>query len=185
MRIYTRQGDDGTTGLFGGGPRVKKHDARVEAYGTVDELNAILGWARAARLPDAVDSVLERAQSACLRLGAQLATSMGADPGVPPPGDDDVLEMETAIDALEATLPPLKTFLLPGGSEAAARLHVARTVCRRAERTLTALSDRTGPLPGAALRWLNRLSDLLFMQARQANAAAGVPDVPWVPRARP
>jgi cob(I)alamin adenosyltransferase len=180
MRIYTRSGDDGTTGLFGGA-RVGKADPRVAAYGGVDELNAVLGWARAAPLPPALDGVLARAQAGCFAVGAFLATAPGKDPGIEGVGDADVKAFEDAIDALEADLPPLKSFVLPGGCEAAARLHVARTVCRRAERGLVALAARED-VDAVHLRWLNRLSDLLFVQARWANHDAGHPDVPWQPR---
>lgn len=180
MRIYTKTGDDGTTGLFGGA-RVSKASDRVEAYGTVDELNAALGWARAAGLPAAIDRTLERAQEDCFRLGAFLATSPGKDPGIARLTDDDVRRFELAIDALEAGLAPLQTFVLPGGAEGAARLHVARTICRRAERVLVDLAERSpqGTVDPLFVRWLNRLGDLLFVQARAANAAAGVVDVPW------
>jgi len=180
MRIYTRGGDDGTTGLYGG-LRVSKADPRVAAYGAVDELNAALGWARAAQPPPDVDRVLLSAQEACFRVGAHLASAPGKDPGVALPGDAEVSALEREIDALEARLPALKTFLLPGGTEAASRLHVARTVCRRAEREVVGLHAQT-PVAPAALRWLNRLSDLLFVQARFANHAGGAADVPWTGR---
>lgn len=181
MRIYTKTGDDGTTGLYGG-LRLSKAAHRVEAYGTVDELNAVLGWARAAGLPGELDRTLERVQDDCFRLGAFLACAPGKDPGVARLSDADVARLEQAIDRLEADLPPLRTFVLPGGGEAAARLHVARTVCRRAERAVVGLAAAEA-LDGVFVRWLNRLSDLLFVQARAANAAAGVADVPWLPRA--
>ena len=179
MRIYTRTGDDGTTGLYGGS-RVSKADPRVEAYGGVDEANAAIGLARAAGLAPAVDEVLARAQASLFDLGATLATPASKAPATKPPGDPEIAALERAIDALEAGLPPLKTFVLPGGSDAAARLHLARTVCRRAERGVVRLADseRVDPL---LVRYLNRLSDLLFVQARAANAAAKVPDVPWTP----
>lgn len=179
MRIYTRTGDDGTTGLYGGA-RVSKACDRVDAYGSVDELNAVLGWARAAGLPAEVERVLAHVQEDCFRLGAFLATVPGKDPGIPRMTEADVVRLEHAIDRLEADLPALTTFVLPGGSEGAARLHVARTVCRRAERVLVNLAAHE-PLDGVHVRWMNRLSDLLFVQARAANAAAGVADVPWAP----
>ena len=179
MRIYTRTGDDGTTGLYGGG-RVSKASERVEVYGTVDELNAAVGWARAARLPEEIDRVLERVQEGCFRVGAFLATAAGKDPGIARLTDADVTPLEQAIDRLESDLTPLKTFVLPGGCEGAARLHLARTVCRRAERALVGLASRESVDP-VHVRWLNRVSDLLFVQARAANRAAGVPDVPWHP----
>ncbi len=179
MRIYTRGGDDGSTGLYGGA-RVSKADPRVDAYGQVDELNAVLGWARAAGLGSALDDVLAVAQADCFRLGASLAAAPGAKVGVAPPGDAEVAGFERAIDALDADLPALKHFVLPGGGEGAARLHVARTVCRRAERAVVALAT-IAEVPSGAVRWLNRLSDLLFVQARAANRAAGIADVPWIP----
>ncbi len=180
MRIYTRGGDDGTTGLFGGA-RVSKHDVRVCAYGDVDELNAVLGWARAAGLPEPVESVLATVQADCFRVGAVLASPPGRDPGICPVSEEDVQGLERAIDALEARLPPLKVFVLPGGCEGAARLHVARTVCRRAERSVVHLGEQDS-VDLVHVRWLNRLSDLLFVQARLANVEAGRSDVPWAGR---
>jgi cob(I)alamin adenosyltransferase len=178
MRIYTRTGDDGSTGLFGGA-RTSKASARVEAYGRVDEANAAIGFARAAALPVAVDSVLQKVQGGLFVVGAHLASPDRA-PGVPPVTDDDVAALERAIDALEAGLPPLKTFVLPGGSEGAARLHLARTACRAAERAVVRLGEEEKVDP-RLVRYLNRLSDLLFVQARTANRAAGIGDVPWSP----
>jgi cob(I)alamin adenosyltransferase len=180
MRIYTRTGDDGSTGLYGGA-RVSKACARVDAYGQVDELNAVLGWVRASAPPPEIDRVLERSQEGCFRLGAFLACAPGRDPGIARISEADVAGFEQAIDELEQGLKPLASFILPGGSEAAARLHLARTVCRRAERALVALAA-TEVVDGIFVRWLNRLGDLLFVQARFANAAAGVDDVPWQPR---
>jgi len=181
VKIYTRTGDDGTTGLFGGG-RVSKADPRVDAYGTVDEANAALGWARAAGLPPAVEAVLAHAQSALFDIGASLAnpSTKGVVVAVAD-ADADVAALEGAIDALEAGLEPLRTFVLPAGAEGAVRLHVARTVVRRAERAVVALATRE-PVDPAVVRYLNRLSDLLFVQARATNRAAGVPDVPWTAR---
>jgi cob(I)alamin adenosyltransferase len=179
MRIYTRTGDDGTTGLFGGA-RTSKADLRVEAYGTVDEANAAIGLARAAGLPPATDAVLSSVQSHLFDVGSVLASA----PGKAPPtslGDDAVVRLERAIDDLEASLPPLATFVLPGGSEPAVRLHVARTVVRRAERLVVRLAE-TANVPGVIVRFLNRLSDYLFEAARDANARAGVADVPWLGR---
>jgi len=180
MKIYTRGGDDGSTGLYGGA-RVSKADLRVEAYGAVDELNAMLGWAGAIKTSDNVTAVLAGAQDTCFRLGAWLASQQGKDPGVPPVADDDVEALEAAVDAMEAQLEPLKTFILPGGSEAASRLHIVRTVCRRAERRLVALG-RVEEVEAVFVRWINRLSDLLFVQARWENRRAGIGDVPWSPR---
>ncbi|MDJ0973245.1 MAG: cob(I)yrinic acid a,c-diamide adenosyltransferase [Planctomycetota bacterium] len=181
MRIYTKTGDDGTTGLFGG-RRVSKAALRVESYGTVDELNAILGWVRATDGgTEAADAILATAQEACFRLGAFVATVPGKDPGIAPLTNEDVTALEAAIDAAEEGLPALTSFILPGGTEAGSRMHVARTVCRRAERALVALA-REDEVDMVLVRWLNRLSDLLFVLARRANHDAGVADVPWVPR---
>jgi cob(I)alamin adenosyltransferase len=182
MKIYTKQGDQGTTTLLGG-PRVSKANVRVEAYGTVDELNATLGWARGAGLSEALDAELGRTQESCFRLGAWLATAAGADPQVARIGEEDVSSLERAIDGMEERLPPLKNFVLPGGSEAGARLHVARTVARRAERAVVTLGTVEDVQPDM-VRWLNRLSDFLFVAARLANREAGAEEVVWKPRAR-
>ena len=182
MKIYTKTGDDGTTGLFGGA-RVRKDDARVEAYGTVDELNSVIGLARAARLPEDVEEVLGAVQEHLFVAGSELATVPGKEEKLPMPllGASETALLERAIDALEATLPPLTTFILPGGGLGGAALHQARTVCRRAERATLAAS-REAPVRPEVLVYLNRLSDLLFVAARRANQAAGVADVPWAPR---
>ena len=179
MKIYTRKGDDGSTGLYGG-DRVQKSHPRVETYGLVDELNAVLGWVRATELPPRVDETLALCQEACFRLGAHLATVENKDPGVQPVGDDDIVLLETSIDRAEENLEPLKTFVLPGGTEAAARLHIARTVCRRAERALVGLREHETAHTNE-LRWLNRMSDMLFVQARLVNHHAGEKDIPWLP----
>ncbi len=179
MKIYTRGGDDGSTGLYGGA-RVSKASLRVDAYGAIDELNAQLGWVRAVETSDNVDAILARAQDTCFRLGAWLASQQGRDPGVPAVAEEDVEILEAAIDAMETELEPLKTFIMPGGSEAACRLHIARTVCRRAERRIVALGDME-PIEGVFVRWVNRVSDLLFVQARWENRRVGVQDVPWPP----
>jgi cob(I)alamin adenosyltransferase len=180
VRIYTRTGDSGETGLFGGG-RVPKDTPRVEAYGAVDELNACVGVARAAGLPEDLDRLSARLQTELFVLGADLATpaegSARPDRVVRlPAGAATALEAE--IDRCEAELPPLQTFVLPGGSPAGAALHLARTVCRRAERRLVPLA-RAGQVSGTALPYLNRLSDLLFVMARLANARAGRTEQAW------
>jgi cob(I)alamin adenosyltransferase len=179
MKIYTKTGDAGSTGLLGG-QRVSKASLRVAAYGAVDETNAALGWVRVIGLPEGLDAFLARLQDAAFRLGAALAAAPGVDPRVVPLADADVGAIEATIDRLEATLPPLKTFVLPGGGEAGARLHVVRTVARRAERAIVALAE-VEAVDAVVLRWINRLSDLLFVAARAANAREGVPDVPWKP----
>ena len=183
MKIYTKTGDQGTTGLFGGA-RVEKGDIRVEAYGTVDETNAILGVARAAKLPPAVDEVLHQVQKDLFVVGAELACAPGKEHklGMPLISDDDVSRLERAIDAAEELLPALKAFVLPGGTTGAAALHHARTVCRRAERRAIEAGGSASVRPEIVV-YLNRLSDLLFVLARRANHEASVPDVPWQPKA--
>ncbi len=180
MKIYTRRGDDGSTGLQGGS-RVSKSSLRVTSYGTVDELNAVLGWARAAEVDPTIDTVLSVAQETCFRVGAWLSAAPGQDPGVGAITNEDVGRLESAIDDFEAGLEPLKHFIIPGGCEAASRLHVARTVSRRAERKVVELG-REETLDPMIVAWLNRLSDLLFVMARAANRNAAVADVPWKPR---
>lgn len=177
MKIYTKTGDAGETGLFGG-PRVRKDSPRIEAYGTVDELNAVLGLARCGPLPGEIDALLARVQHELFDLGAELATPEPARLGTATLGPAHVAALEAAIDHHEAALEPLSEFILPGGTRPAAELHLARTVCRRAERRLVALwaSER---ISGQLIVYLNRLGDLLFVLARAANRAAGRPDVPW------
>jgi len=184
MKIYTKTGDRGTTGLFGGG-RVDKDDPRVEAYGTIDELNAVVGVARAATLPTEIEAALARVQEDLFVVGAELATLPGKEDKLPMhlAGPAETDRLERAIDAMEAMLKPLTSFVLPGGSLASAALHQARTVCRRAERR-TLHASRTTPVRAELLVYLNRLSDFLFVAARRANQLAGVEDVPWAPRER-
>jgi cob(I)alamin adenosyltransferase len=181
MKIYTKTGDDGTTGLFGGG-RVKKASLRVDAYGTVDELNATLGLARAAGVEADVDGLLAHIQADLFTLGAELACVPGKEGKLSMRLIDaaDSARLEQAIDVSEGKLPPLTNFVLPGGSPAAAALHLARTVCRRAERAVLAIDD--GEPRGEIVIYLNRLSDLLFSLARGENLAKSVPDVLWAPR---
>jgi cob(I)alamin adenosyltransferase len=190
MKIYTRTGDRGETGLFGG-RRVPKDDARVEAYGEVDELNAVVGLAAVA-LGEAGDEEMVRRvrvlQADLFAIGANLATPAPEDGGrpnahIPPIPTARIGEMEGWIDAAESELPPLRSFILPGGTEAAARLHFARTVCRRAERRTVTLA-RVAHVDPEAVRYLNRLSDLLFTLARLANHRAGGEDVKWEPNPR-
>ena len=179
MKIYTRTGDAGQTGLYGGG-RVRKDNPRIAAYGTVDELNAFLGLARATGLPPQIDEVLARLQNELFDLGAELASPDPQARGTAVINEARVAVLEGIIDGFEEPLPPLKEFILPGGSTGAALLHVARTVCRRAEREvvlLTSLPDEN--VSTSLIAYLNRVSDLLFVLARAANAAAGQKDVPW------
>lgn len=178
MKIYTRTGDDGTTGLLGAG-RVPKHDPRVEAYGSVDELNAALGVARALDSGRLVEAHLAALQSALFQVGAELAaTNDRALASLSRVGDDDVAALERLIDSLEADLPPLTHFILPGGSPLAAQLQWARAVCRRAERRVTSLAERATVEP-RLVRWLNRLADLLFVMARWVNRREGRAETTW------
>jgi cob(I)alamin adenosyltransferase len=180
MKIYTRTGDAGETGLYGGG-RVPKNDIRIAAYGSVDELNAQLGACRAAGLPAEADGIMARLQHEMFALGAELASPGGAVSEPVCLDDADVARLEQTIDQFEQPLAPLKTFVLPGGTPASAALHVARAVCRRAERDVVALAA-TAPVRPTVLQYLNRAGDLLFVLARYANLAAGVADIPWEKR---
>ncbi len=191
MKIYTRTGDDGSTGLIGG-RRLSKSDLQIDCYGTVDELNAILGGAAVyltipdGLLPSGSVDLIRSTQTRVLRIqnelfvvGSHLAIGDAADAKSLPPLETALVErLEGEIDAAEALLPPLKNFILPGGTPAAAGLHLARTVCRRAERLLVALHV-TSPINPILIRYTNRLADWLFVQARLANLAAGVEDVIW------
>ena len=175
-KIYTRRGDDGSTGLFGG-PRVRKDDLRVAAYGDVDELNSALGVAREELLPWAdLLAVVDSLQSELFTLGSELATpdAAAAPREVPRITPEHVARLEREIDRLTAELPEMRNFIMPGGSRAGAALHFCRTVCRRAERACVTLGAE--PLP---LAYLNRLSDLLFTMARAANLRAGGREIPW------
>jgi len=184
-RIYTRSGDDGTTAL-GTGERRKKYDLRIEAYGTLDEVNAVIGVARLHTAGDAAfDAVLGRIQNDLFDVEADLC--MPSEQGKGPGGarlavtDAQVGWLEGEIDRLNAALAPLKSFILPGGSPAAAYLHLARTVCRRAERVMVELNDQPGEtVTTAALKYVNRLSDFLFVASRVMNDN-GTTDVLWVP----
>lgn len=179
MRIYTKSGDSGETGLCGGS-RVWKNHARIAACGEVDELNAAIGLTRTLRPPATVDGTLDRVQRDLFHLGADLATESREESARPRIVAEHVERLESDIDGSDAELPPLRHFILPGGSPLAAHLHLARAVCRRAERAAVTLSQSEGVSPDA-IRYLNRLSDLLFVLARAANAEAGVPDVVWEP----
>ena len=179
MKIYTRTGDQGETGLFAG-PRVPKDDVRIEAYGTVDELNAVLGRVRADDPPGPLDRVLERVQHELFAVGAELATPDPPRHGTNLIGEAQIAAMEAEIDHWEQRLPPLEQFILPGGCKWSAGLHVARAVSRRAERRVTSLSrDPGAKVSPELLGYLNRLSDLLFVLARAANLLAAARDVNW------
>lgn len=181
-RIYTKTGDAGETSLFGGG-RVGKDSARVDAYGELDELNAVLGLARSDVQDPEVDALLERLQVELFTVGAVLATPADTKAAAVIPQVEAawISAQEEAIDALDGSLPAMTHFILPGGSRASASLHLARTVCRRVERKVVPLlrSGDVGPEVG---QYLNRLSDLLFVLARVVNHRAGVPDVKWIPK---
>ncbi len=186
MAIYTRGGDRGETGLLGGA-RVPKSDPRVEAYGDVDELNCFLGAARAALGapdPDGIFEKLGRLQEECFALGALLAAAPGAAAKLPAPYDrgmppETAARLETEIDAWDAELEPLKTFILPGGGAAGAALHLARAVARRAERATVRLCD-VAAVPDGVVVYLNRLSTWLFVAARRANKSSRTPETPWL-----
>jgi cob(I)alamin adenosyltransferase len=182
-RIYTRAGDGGRTALVGGETR-PKHDLRIEAYGTVDETNATIGLARLHTQGDAaLHAMLARIQNDLFDLGADLATPQVARKGREDlrVAESQVERLEGEIDAMNEALEPLRSFVLPGGSPASAHLHLARTVCRRAERLVTALAAREGEFVSpTAVKYLNRLSDHLFVAARHANGR-GASDVLWVP----
>lgn len=179
MKIYTKTGDQGQTGLFGG-PRVAKCDLRIDAYGQVDELNAVLGQARCQPLPPPLDQTLQRVQHELFAVGAELASPNPQRHGLVLLGPAAIQRLEAEIDQLDETLPPLKQFILPSGCQAAAMLHVARAVCRRAERAVVALANSPGTkLSPHLLAYLNRLGDYLFVAARYANLQAGVAEVAW------
>ena len=201
MKIYTRTGDDGTTGLFGGG-RVSKNAPRIRACGALDELNASIGVARAA-LPGSgeecpgpagrptgadadLEALLARIQANLFDVGAELASPPGAKASAHVRGAtrEDVRTLEEAIDQFEKELEPLRQFVLPGGSPFAARIHLARSVCRRAEREIVALGE-SEPVGAPVLAFMNRLSDLLFVVARAANSRAGRHELKWTARGGP
>lgn len=183
MKIYTKTGDKGETGLFGGA-RVSKGSERVDAYGDVDELNSTIGVALSEAGADAESrELLTRVQSELFTLGAELACVPGKESklGIGTISEAGILALEASIDRYEQDLAPLKNFVLPGGCAQASFLHVARTVCRRAERKVVSLQQSESVRP-ELVRFLNRLSDLLFVMARHANFRASVPDVEWRPR---
>jgi cob(I)alamin adenosyltransferase len=179
-KIYTKTGDDGTTGLFGGG-RVAKDSARIEAYGNVDELDSVIGLCASAPSYDWLTTMLHSIQEKLFVLGADLATPLEtrSNYDIPRIEESDATQLEHEIDEQVSALPPLKHFILPGGTELASRLHLARTVCRRAERSLVHLASLE-EIGKHDVIFLNRLSDLLFVLARRANQLAGINDIEWV-----
>ena len=184
MKIYTKTGDEGTTALYGG-TRVPKDTLRVTAYGTVDEANACLGLARSYGVDAALDGELETLQNALFDLGADLATPQDSKyrKNLTPLNEQDVAQLEALIDRYEEDLAPLENFILPGGHEAAAALHLARAVTRRAEREVVALAREEEVNPQVAI-YLNRLSDLLFVVARVVNMKTGVSELRWQVKGR-
>lgn len=180
MKIYTKTGDRGETGLFGGA-RVSKASLRVDTYGEVDELNSVIGLVRTEPFDAELDLLLAHVQSQLFNLGAELAAAPDSkvELGIPLVSELEIGALEQAIDKAEGELAPLKTFVLPGGSKVAAHLHLARTVCRRAERKLVLLAQ-SQTVRDESIRYLNRLSDALFVFARLANHRAGIADVPWL-----
>lgn len=182
-KVYTRTGDDGSTGL-GAGERVPKDALRVATYGTVDELNSAIGVARAQELEPRIEAALAGIQNELFHLGAELSTpaAWGSSPSGPRIEQRHIEGLEKLIDELSLELPPLENFVLPGGSAGAAQLHLARAVCRRAERLAVRLAREEG-VATPALAYLNRLSDALFVMARAENRARGVADVLWDSRA--
>jgi len=181
MKIYTKKGDTGETALFGGS-RVPKYHARIEAYGTVDELNSFLGLLRDQDIDKEYLDFLLFIQERLFTAGSTLA----ADPSkgnlvVPDMNEDDITRIEQSIDKMEDELPPLKNFILPGGHTAVSHCHVARCVCRRAERKIVALNAQE-KVPEIIIRFMNRLSDYLFVLARKVALDLGVDEIPWVPR---
>ena len=181
MKIYTKTGDKGETSLFDG-TRVPKHDPRVEAYGDVDELNALLGTVRASLTDQEVGEILASLQRDLFAIGAQLADPKFGERKRKEKvelSEARVKELEEIIDRCETELPPLKHFILPGGTQAGAFLHLSRTICRRAERRTVALKQQGVPVPPIVVMYLNRLSDLLFVLARVVNHRQGIQEVAW------
>ncbi len=182
MKIYTRTGDKGQTGLLGG-KRVAKNDPRIEAYGTVDELNSTIGMLRDLAKPHHTDLLIS-IQEILFSIGSRLACSSEEEAAkfkVPPITDEQITALERAMDAMDAELEPMRNFILPGGHPAVSQAHICRTVCRRAERRVIDLADQV-PVQEVIIRYLNRLSDLLFMLARHLGKLNDVQDTPWKPR---
>lgn len=178
MKIYTKTGDQGTTSLFGG-KRVSKADLRIDTYGTVDELNSFLGLVRDQEVNHKRKEVLVRIQNTLFIIGSILATEPGnTKVNIPSLQEDDILFLEKKIDTMEAELPPMRFFILPGGHPSVSFCHVARTVCRRAERLSTALHNQE-EIEMIVLKYLNRLSDYLFVLSRKMTQELGAEEIPW------
>lgn len=181
MKIYTKTGDKGTTSLFGG-KRVSKSDLRIETYGTIDELNSYVGLVRDQAVNQNRKNVLVEIQDRLFTIGSILATEPGnTKVKIPSLIQKDVTNLEKEIDAMDASLPPMKSFVLPGGHQAVSFCHVARTVCRRAERLVIAL-DGQEKIDALVIQYLNRLSDYLFMLSRKMSAELNAEEMPWKPR---
>ena len=181
MKIYTKTGDKGTTALFGG-KRVSKADLRIDTYGTVDELNSYIGLVRDQPVNASRKNILVEIQDRLFTIGSILATEPGnTKVKVPSLADGDITLLEKEIDAMDAQLPPMKSFVLPGGHQSVSFCHVARTVCRRAERLVIAL-DAQEKVDALIVQYLNRLSDYLFMLSRKMTAELGAEETPWKPR---
>lgn len=181
MKIYTKTGDKGTTALFGG-KRVSKADLRIETYGTIDELNSYVGLVRDQAVNQNRKSILVEIQDRLFTIGSILATEPGnTKVKVPSLQQEDVTVLEKQIDAMDASLPPMKSFVLPGGHQSVSFCHVARTVCRRAERLVIAL-DAQEKIDALVIQYLNRLSDYLFMLSRKMSAELSAEEMPWKPR---
>lgn len=179
-KIYTKTGDDGTTGLFGGA-RLPKDHIRIEAYGTVDELNAVIGWLMSTITDKETESLLQTIQSRLFTVGSNLASDPGKNMITPDLQNEDLSLIEQTIDAMQEELPPLKHFILPGGSPSVSAAHLARTVCRRAERRCVSLAQ-TSAVEDMIILYLNRLSDFFFVLARWLGAKDGVAEIKWMPR---
>ncbi|HET6556640.1 MAG TPA: cob(I)yrinic acid a,c-diamide adenosyltransferase [Prolixibacteraceae bacterium] len=181
MKIYTRTGDDGTTGLIGG-TRVKKYNIRLEAYGTVDELNSYIGLLRSLLEDKQTDVILEKIQHKLFVIGANLATEVHTEliKKQVPCRESDIVMLENEMDRMHEVLPPLNHFILPGGSQAASFCHVARTVCRRAERRIVELSEKS-EVDTLLIKFINRLSDYLFVLSRKISMDLKSPETLWFP----
>lgn len=180
MKIYTKTGDKGMTGLFGG-KRLPKDDLRIEAYGTVDELNAFVGTLNTAFVDEIQNNILSEIQRRLFTIGSNLASDPDKEMITPDIKPDDITDLENAMDNMEEDLPPLRNFVLPGGHHAAALAHVCRTVCRRAERLVITLDRETAVEP-LIIQYLNRLSDYFFMLSRYIVHMHGAEEVAWIPR---
>lgn len=179
-KIYTKTGDDGTTGLFGGA-RLPKDHIRIEAYGTVDELNSVIGWLASFLKEEKEVHFLQNIQSRLFTVGSNLASDPAKNMITPDLNEDDIRQVEKAIDEMQEILPPLKHFILPGGSQAISAAHLARTVCRRAERRCVALSHNSSVDPLIIL-YLNRLSDYFFVFGRMIAYNSGIDEIKWIPK---